>query len=170
MDALIFGSVVSRDDQECREAKQPAEYTAGRGKHAGSGQPRPGRCILTQVRSDHRRNACDPQESGAGAHQSIWPPGGTGPLKAALRIRAGMDAVVAGGFAGAWICTKRQPRPPAEPANAYVNPAVCAGCHPGIAATYRKTGMGRSFARANAENVPAFGKTSGGLQMALQAV
>jgi predicted CXXCH cytochrome family protein len=66
---------------------------------------------------------------------------------------------MAAGLGGAWIYTKRQPRPPAEPANAYVNPAVCAGCHPGIAATYRKTGMGRSFARANAENVPAFGKT-----------
>ncbi|MGH9608005.1 MAG: tetratricopeptide repeat protein [Terracidiphilus sp.] len=35
----------------------------------------------------------------------------------------------------------------------YVNPAVCARCHQGIAATYRKTGMGRSFYIPTAANV-----------------
>jgi len=32
--------------------------------------------------------------------------------------------------------------------SAYVDSRQCAGCHAGIAATYRQTGMGRSFARA----------------------
>jgi hypothetical protein len=62
-------------------------------------------------------------------------------------------------LAGAGIFTKRQPHATAEPGNAYVGAAVCIGCHPGIATTYRKNGMGRSSACANAENVPGFGKT-----------
>jgi predicted CXXCH cytochrome family protein len=32
-----------------------------------------------------------------------------------------------------------------QPAGRYADPAVCAQCHSAIAATYRKTGMGRSF-------------------------
>lgn len=76
------------------------------------------------------------------------------------RIRAGLAAAVAAaGLACAWFYTKRQPRPVSGPPNAYAKPAVCTGCHARIAATFRKTGMGRSFARANAENVPALGKT-----------
>jgi len=47
---------------------------------------------------------------------------------------------------------------PAEPfSNAahsdYVDGAVCASCHQDIAATYRKTGMGRSFSRPTTANV-----------------
>jgi Flp pilus assembly protein TadD len=34
----------------------------------------------------------------------------------------------------------------------YVDPAECARCHQDIAATYRKTGMGRSFSKASAAN------------------
>ncbi|CAN5614652.1 hypothetical protein BH10ACI4_BH10ACI4_01980 [soil metagenome] len=34
----------------------------------------------------------------------------------------------------------------------YVDPALCATCHEEIAATYRKTGMGRSFYRPSAKN------------------
>ena len=67
--------------------------------------------------------------------------------------------VAAGGLMGAWIYAKRQVRPAAEAANAYVDAAVCAECHADKAAGYRKTGMGRSFARVNADNVPAFAKT-----------
>jgi hypothetical protein len=58
-------------------------------------------------------------------------------------------------LAGAWI----QTRAATEPANAHVNAAVCTCCQPGIAASYRKTGMGGSFAGANAENVPALRQT-----------
>src|SRR5580765_160722 len=35
-----------------------------------------------------------------------------------------------------------------NPPNSYVDPAVCSRCHEGIAATFAKTGMGRSFYRA----------------------
>ena len=80
--------------------------------------------------------------------------------KAFSRFRVGIAlAVAAGGLTGAWIYTKRPLHSPTESTNEYVNVAVCTGCHAGIAATYRKTGMGRSFARPSAENVPAFGKT-----------
>lgn len=34
----------------------------------------------------------------------------------------------------------------------YVDPSVCATCHAGIAATYKKTGMGRSFYRPSPQN------------------
>ena len=41
----------------------------------------------------------------------------------------------------------------AEPRTAaYVNPRLCAGCHPAIGGTYRETGMGRSFSRPSAAN------------------
>ena len=33
----------------------------------------------------------------------------------------------------------------------YADPALCAQCHPAIAATYRKTGMGRSFRKVQSE-------------------
>jgi len=36
---------------------------------------------------------------------------------------------------------------PAAAASDYVDPAACAPCHAGIADTYRRTGMGRSFSR-----------------------
>jgi predicted CXXCH cytochrome family protein len=68
-------------------------------------------------------------------------------------------AVVAVGLAGGWVYTRRQPHPVTSPANAYVDGAVCAGCHADIAARYRKTGMGRSFARPSPEKLPAFEKT-----------
>jgi tetratricopeptide (TPR) repeat protein len=40
----------------------------------------------------------------------------------------------------------------AAPAAAYVNPDLCAGCHAEIAKSYRRTGMGRSFARPSPAN------------------
>ncbi len=41
----------------------------------------------------------------------------------------------------------------------YVDPATCAGCHQGIAKTYRLTGMGRSVYRPTAENTVESYKT-----------
>ena len=57
---------------------------------------------------------------------------------------------------GAWVYAGRPSRPPSSPPNAYVDAAVCAGCHADRAAGYRKTGMGRSFARVQPELVPEF--------------
>src|SRR6476469_6150689 len=37
--------------------------------------------------------------------------------------------------------------------NTYVDPAVCSRCHEGIAATFAKTGMGRSFSRATSQSL-----------------
>lgn len=41
---------------------------------------------------------------------------------------------------------------PAPPANRYVDPSACAGCHAEIARNYLRTGMGRSFFRPSAAN------------------
>src|ERR1043166_8774667 len=38
--------------------------------------------------------------------------------------------------------------------NTYVDPTLCTQCHSAIAATYRKTGMGRSFYRVTPESLP----------------
>ena len=59
----------------------------------------------------------------------------------------------------AWIYSKRRlPHPSSDPESGYVNTAVCTGCHADLAAGFRKTGMGRSFARLRSEHVPEFGK------------
>ncbi len=42
---------------------------------------------------------------------------------------------------------RNQPTRPPVASNAYVDAALCATCHAGIAATFAKTGMGRSFAK-----------------------
>jgi Flp pilus assembly protein TadD len=74
-----------------------------------------------------------------------------------LRSRLIFAAIVAAGaVTGIWVYTQRQPH---SEANAYVNGAVCASCHTNIAATYRKTGMGRSFTRWRPELVLPFPKT-----------
>jgi predicted CXXCH cytochrome family protein len=49
-------------------------------------------------------------------------------------------------------CSRKPEAQPAPTAN-YVNPNVCASCHPQIAQTYRQTGMGRSFYRATPETM-----------------
>jgi len=76
--------------------------------------------------------------------------------------------VVAGCLAAGWIYTRRQPLPSSNPhtanpqtasrQNAYADAEVCADCHADKAAGFRKTGMGRSFARVLPENAPRFGK------------
>ena len=38
-----------------------------------------------------------------------------------------------------------------RPANSYVDPVLCAQCHAGIATTFAKTGMGRSFSKVSPE-------------------
>src|SRR4051794_10451921 len=40
-----------------------------------------------------------------------------------------------------------------SPTNEFVDPVRCAQCHEKIAATFRQTGMGRSFSRATAQNM-----------------
>ncbi len=42
---------------------------------------------------------------------------------------------------------------PTAQSSDYVDPAECTRCHRDVAATYRKTGMGRSFSKASAANV-----------------
>jgi hypothetical protein len=46
----------------------------------------------------------------------------------------------------------RPARVQAQPKAEYVDSSICAGCHADIAATYRQTGMGRSFHRVNASD------------------
>ncbi|HEY7336091.1 MAG TPA: tetratricopeptide repeat protein [Bryobacteraceae bacterium] len=53
--------------------------------------------------------------------------------------------------AGAVFFLRRHSAAPPERA-AYVDPALCAGCHADIWETYRRTGMGRSFYRPTADN------------------
>jgi predicted CXXCH cytochrome family protein len=43
--------------------------------------------------------------------------------------------------------------PSGAPENGYVDPALCSPCHQDIAATFAKTGMGRSFQRATPQNM-----------------
>ncbi|HEY7391261.1 MAG TPA: cytochrome c3 family protein, partial [Bryobacteraceae bacterium] len=71
---------------------------------------------------------------------------------------------IAGGVPGlvllAGVAYFQRPRPggashsqsPATAASGYVDPALCATCHPKIAQTYKFTGMARSFYRPSAEN------------------
>ena len=74
------------------------------------------------------------------------------------RVAIAAAAVVLGGAVAAWIYTKPRAHSPSNPESGYVNAAVCTGCHADLAAGYRKTGMGRSFARLRPEHVPEFGK------------
>ena len=51
-----------------------------------------------------------------------------------------------------WLigCSREAPLKPLQPQ--YVEGSVCAGCHAGIAKSFRQTGMGRSFYRPSAPN------------------
>src|ERR1700720_1806690 len=51
-------------------------------------------------------------------------------------------------------CSRRQPEPRA--AARYVNPVLCAGCHPSHLDTFRHTGMSRSFYGATPANMGDF--------------
>lgn len=72
-------------------------------------------------------------------------------IRAAILVAA---LAIAGG--GVWFYTHRSPREASKPANAYVDPALCSDCHASIAASYKKTGMGRSFYRPSEETAGAF--------------
>ncbi|MGP0071799.1 MAG: tetratricopeptide repeat protein [Bryobacteraceae bacterium] len=73
-------------------------------------------------------------------------------------------AVLGIAVVAAWVYTKqRLPHSASNPASSnpesgYVDAAVCTGCHRDLAAGFRKTGMGRSFARLRPDQVPEFGK------------
>ena len=65
--------------------------------------------------------------------------------------------------AGAWWHMRRAPNQLSSDAasSRYADPSVCEQCHGDVAATYRKTGMGRSFSRVRTEddiNWPTPGK------------
>ena len=66
--------------------------------------------------------------------------------------------LIAGGVAGVWVYSRRAAHQDSEASNAYVDAAVCADCHGEIAASYRKTGMGRSLARVRQADMAEFGK------------
>ena len=71
-------------------------------------------------------------------------------MKAILAVSAGVVILAAGGLY--WWTN----RTPVQQPSAYANPSTCAQCHPAIAATYRKTGMGRSFRKIrNKEDIGA---------------
>src|SRR5580658_4413969 len=71
-------------------------------------------------------------------------------------LRTGLlSAALIGTLAGAgfwWGMYMRQVASvPSRAGWHYADPALCGECHPGIAATYQKTGMGRSFHRVRAQ-------------------
>src|ERR1700739_970469 len=70
----------------------------------------------------------------------------------------GALAAIVVAAAGAFFLERRASRAsrgaaaPTAQSSAYVDPAECTRCHRDVAATYRKTGMGRSFSKASAAN------------------
>ena len=60
-------------------------------------------------------------------------------------------------FLGLLGCSSATAPDPGPVAGAYADPAKCAQCHPTIAATYKKTGMGRAFHKVGMDD-PATGK------------
>lgn len=58
-------------------------------------------------------------------------------------------AALAGG--GAWWHMRQTPAASSQAGGRYADPALCGQCHGDIAATYAKTGMGRSFRRVRSE-------------------
>src|ERR1700733_9851671 len=77
-----------------------------------------------------------------------------------MKVAIAAAAIVLGTAAvAAWVYkNQQQPHSAPDPQNAYVNTVVCTGCHADLAAGFRKTGMGRSFARLRPKHVPEFGK------------
>lgn len=53
--------------------------------------------------------------------------------------------------AASWLYMRQPAIAQAQGAGAYVDSAVCAQCHAAVAATYKKTGMGRSFRKITSE-------------------
>ena len=65
------------------------------------------------------------------------------------RIVLSAAVVVALAGAGTWWLTRKPPV--SQAGGRYADPALCGQCHGGIAETYAKTGMGRSFRRVRGE-------------------
>jgi tetratricopeptide (TPR) repeat protein len=71
------------------------------------------------------------------------------------RRRASVALFGVAGACAAVLCLPYGARPVAvhaQPKAEYVDPSLCARCHADIAATFRQTGMGRSFHRVNASD------------------
>src|SRR5579871_1498630 len=70
-----------------------------------------------------------------------------------ILIVAALAVALAGG--GTWWLMRqpasRTSQVSSQPAGEYADPALCADCHSEIAATYQKTGMGRSFRKVRSE-------------------
>jgi predicted CXXCH cytochrome family protein len=66
-----------------------------------------------------------------------------------IRAVTALAVALAGG--GAWLWQPGTGPVYVKAAGLYADPAVCAKCHPAIAATYRKSGMGRSFRKVRSE-------------------
>lgn len=79
--------------------------------------------------------------SHAGARPAAWP----GRLAA---VFAGVSVLATFAVPG-WLAAPAQVL--STPTPSYADPGACAACHPKIWATYRQTGMGRSFYRPSAE-------------------
>jgi predicted CXXCH cytochrome family protein len=78
------------------------------------------------------------------------------PVKHASRsLQIAATALIAAAViaTGAWFYWHRTHPIAVQSQSDYVNPEVCAACHADIAATYRKTGMGRSFSRPTTQNL-----------------
>src|SRR6185503_15525154 len=65
-------------------------------------------------------------------------------------LKFGLLAAAALAILGAGALAQRAP---GQPSNGYIDGALCAGCHQEIAASFAKTGMGRSFSRLRPGNV-----------------
>jgi len=66
--------------------------------------------------------------------------------------RWGWLAVVSLGAVALYFVLPKKHAGESPAPSGYVDPKFCAGCHPSIAETYRRTGMGRSFSRPQPNN------------------
>lgn len=71
-------------------------------------------------------------------------------LQAGLLVTVLIGALAA---AGVWWHMRQATGASSQPAARYADPALCEQCHPDIAATYHKTGMGRAFHRVRAQDI-----------------
>src|SRR5207248_1351811 len=69
-----------------------------------------------------------------------------------MRWRWWLAGIVGIGLLASLVYVRRHVPTVSNTKARYVDPATCAGCHPKVWATYRLTGMARSFYRPTAEN------------------